>query len=98
MTSRWLLYGEGHKGDEMPTHLTEDQINETIKLYKEGLQRKDIAVKVGIHYNSIGRLLRDNGIERTRVKVVSNENIEYIITNYNNGISSEIIADNLGIN
>jgi DNA invertase Pin-like site-specific DNA recombinase len=81
----------------MPTRLTDAQTNEVIKLYKDGLQRQDIATKVGIHSNSIGRILRNNGIERTRVKQVSDENIARIIKEYSEGISSEIIADNMDI-
>jgi hypothetical protein len=81
----------------MKAKLSQDTIDQVIQLYKEGKQRQEIAAICNIHKNSIGRLLRQNGIERTRVKRVSQENIAYMIKQYTDGISSEIIAGNLNI-
>ena len=85
------------KEKTMPRQLSPETEALVIQLYKEGKQRQEIAAACQIHKGSIGRILRDNGIERTRVKRVSPEDVTRIIQLYKDGVSSEIIADNLNI-
>jgi DNA invertase Pin-like site-specific DNA recombinase len=77
--------------------LDENQILEIIKLYQDGMTPKDIGDKFGIMNNSVTRILRDRGVDRTQLKRVTEENIKIIIQRYTDGTSSEIIAKDLNI-
>jgi transposase-like protein len=79
--------------------LPEETIQEVISLYQAGVPPKEIGEKLGVYNNSVTRLLRKRGIERTQAAPrVSNETAQYIIQKYQDGVSSEILAKELNIN
>ena len=73
---------------------------EIIKLYQDGMSPKNIAAKFGIkHNNSITRIIKANGIDRNQAAPrLTKEEEAVIISEYAKGISSEIIARNMGKN
>lgn len=75
--------------------LNEEQIEEIIDLYQNGMMPKAIGEKFGIRNNSVTRILRKNGIERDKLKKVELDTILSIIEKYQSGQSSEIIGENL---
>ena len=79
--------------------LPEETIQEVISLYQAGVSPKEIGEKLGVYNNSVTRLLRKRGIERTQAAPrVSSETVQYIIQKYQDGVSSEILAKELNIN
>jgi hypothetical protein len=77
--------------------LTEQQINEIIKLYQEGDTPIALAAQFGIYNNSVTRILRKRGVLRNQHVKVPQDQIDQIITEYTAGISSEVIAEKLDI-
>jgi DNA invertase Pin-like site-specific DNA recombinase len=85
----------------MVKRLPEEQINEIIELYQSGLTPKEIGEHFGIMNNSVTRILKKRGIDRNQAaeRIRDDpEKVQVIISKYNNGISSEVIAEELGIN
>src|ERR1035437_3893868 len=81
----------------MAKRLTKDQVEEIIKLYKEGKTPTELGERFGIYDNSVTRLLRKKGIDRTQLIRVSQDKIGQIISEYAAGVSSEIIGKKLDI-
>jgi tRNA1(Val) A37 N6-methylase TrmN6 len=79
--------------------LPQETIQEVISLYQSGISPKEIGEKLGIYNNSVTRLLRKHGVERTQAAPrVSPEHTQYIIQKYQENVSSEILAKELNIN
>jgi DNA invertase Pin-like site-specific DNA recombinase len=81
--------------------LNDQKIEEIILLYNSGVPPKEIGEKFGIMNNSVTRILRKKGIDRNQAADCIREDAEkvkYIIKQYTDGVSSEIIAKELGIN
>jgi len=73
--------------------LTDSQIDDIIKRYQAGEQSKDIAAFYGIYDSSVARILRNNGIERTRIKRLPQEQLDKAVKMYvEDKMSSELIA------
>jgi tRNA1(Val) A37 N6-methylase TrmN6 len=78
--------------------LPQETIQEVISLYQSGVPPKEIGEKLGVYNNSVTRLLRKHGVERTQAAPrVSPEQTQYIIQKYQDGVSSEILAKELSI-
>ncbi|MCZ2224542.1 MAG: hypothetical protein LC122_13035 [Chitinophagales bacterium] len=77
--------------------LSDEQIKEIIKLYKSGETPKEIGEAFNIYSNSVTRLLKRNGVERTQLIRLTEEQEKYILEKYNSGISSEDIAKEMNI-
>jgi len=77
--------------------LTDENIQEIIDLYSQGVASKTIAEKFGIFDNSVARILRKKGIARDKVIRVPQKDIDYIIKTYSEGVSSTKIAAELNI-
>lgn len=78
--------------------ILDSEIQEIIRLYQLGKAPKEIGKQFGIFNNSVTRILRKHGVDRNQLIKVSQEQVNTIIENYVSGISSEIIAANLGLN
>jgi len=76
--------------------LTEDQLNEMIKLYQEGKPPEILGPKYGISNGSVSRIMRKRNIKRQLQKVAQDQ-IDQIIKEYNLGNNSEIIAKKFNI-
>jgi len=81
----------------MRKKLKQDQINEIIKLYQNGVKPKEIAKQFEIYNGSVVRIIRKNNIARTNLIKLTDEQINIIVKKYVAGISSEIIANEMGI-
>lgn len=78
--------------------LTEQQKLDIIKLYKAGVPPLQIGKQFEIWNNSVTRILRKAGVLRTQLIRISEDTEKFIIDQYVvKEISSEIIAQNLGI-
>ncbi|MFA6074156.1 MAG: LAGLIDADG family homing endonuclease [Candidatus Woesearchaeota archaeon] len=75
--------------------LRESEIEEIICLYQSGEKPKVIGEKFGIYNNSVTRILRKRGIDRNQVKKISQEQKDYICSEYKNGKNSEVLAKEL---
>jgi transposase len=73
---------------------------EIIELYFQGTTPKELAKRFELsHDSSVNRIVRKNGYKCNQAAPkVTDEQIKIIIEQYVSGISSEIIARNLGIN
>ncbi len=76
--------------------LEPETIAQIIDLYKNKVSPKIIGEKFGIANNSVTRILKNHGIDRTILLKVSQEETQYIIDEYSRGVSSEIIANAIG--
>jgi len=77
--------------------LSQDQINNAIKLYNEGIHTKDIGVQIGIHHRSVDRLLKRLGVYKKTLFRITPEQTVQIVASYQQGISSEVIARNMDL-
>ena len=71
--------------------LTEQDIEEIIRLYGEDKKPKDLGKQFGITSKTVNQILRKNGIPPKTVRMTSSQ-IDDIVAQYNNGVSSEKIA------
>lgn len=79
--------------------ISEEKIQELIRLYQSGIPPKILGEKFNIKNNSVTRILRKRGVERNHAAPkVTEEQTKYIIEQYQKGISSETIGRNLNIN
>lgn len=76
----------------MPKKLREEEIQNIIKLYKEGKTPKEIGELYQIYNNSVSRILRKNNIKPNQLRKLNNKEKEAICNYYNSGKSSEEIA------
>ncbi len=82
----------------MSQRLTTQQKQEIITLYQSGKTPTEIGNMFSVYPNSITRLLKKEGIERNQhAKKLLPEQINFIIEQYQLGISSEDIAKQLNI-
>lgn len=84
--------------NSMSKRLTNIQKQEIIQLYQEGKTPTELGLLYDIYPNSVTRLLRNFGIERNQhAQKLTQEQINFIIEQYQLGISSEDIAKQLNI-
>lgn len=81
----------------MGKKLPEDTINEIIRLYQAGSTPLELAKQFNIFNNSVTRILRKRGIARTQLIQITQEQTDFMIEEYCNGVSSEIIAKKLKV-
>lgn len=78
--------------------LDDKQIEEIIKLYRNGETPSIIGKQFGIANNSVTRILKRLNVDRNQLIRVNEEVIKIIIEKYQNGISSETIGKDLNLN
>jgi IS30 family transposase len=78
-------------------YLTQADNKEMERLYNSGMPPKKIADIFGLASGSIvNRKLKRMGVKANQVIPVSQEELDYMIKEYTAGISSEVIAEELG--
>jgi hypothetical protein len=76
--------------------LEDDQLQEIIKAYQDGMTPTAIAEKFDIHKGSVRRIMRKNGIG-PKVKRIDEQTAKFIVSEYTSGRASTSIAEELKI-
>src|SRR6266699_1986534 len=78
--------------------LSEQQITSIIDLYvNQNITPTKIGEMFGIRDNSVTRIIKKHGLKR-KTAIVSEDQIDQMVAEYMNGISSEVIAEKMGLN
>jgi len=91
-------------GELAVTHLTQThrefsqvELQEIVSLYQSGKTTRELGEMFKVSKNTIGRLLKKQGVEITRSKAQARLNAKEVISMYEDGYTSAQIAKQLGV-
>lgn len=92
-------YGELAVSHLTRTHkeFSEAELQEIVSLYQAGKTTRELGEMFKVSKNTIGRLLREQGVEITRSKAQARLNAKKVISMYEDGLTSTQIAKQLGV-
>ncbi len=82
---------------QTPKEFSEAELQEIISLYQAGKATRELGEMFKVSNNTIGRLLKEQGVEITRSKAQAKLNAKKAISMYEDGFTSTQIAKQLGV-
>ncbi len=82
---------------QTPKEFSEAELQEIISLYQAGKATRELGEMFKVSKNTIGRLLKEQGVEITRSKAQAKLNAKKAISMYEDGFTSTQIAKQLGV-